>query len=184
MSGKITGSITLDENDPVIQPILSLNQKVLAALQPLPNCVVHLELFRRTNGELVFLEIACRAPGGMIVQMHHKHCHINFEQAHFSMQMGLPFDLTQHNQGPYCAWAWFPLVEGTIRGFQSLPIQSHHQIVWKIKVGETYSAAKSLIDYGGSIILWNEDYAELRRDFNYLAALIESPILTHIEETT
>jgi biotin carboxylase len=174
MSGKITGCITLID-DILIKQLLDFNKKVLMALRPLPDCVTHLEVFRRPNGELVFLEVACRAPGGMIVQMHEKHCGINFEQAHFSMQMNLPFSV-QPQRGHHCAWAWFPLQEGTVQGFRPLSIKSPHELHWKIKVGEKYHAAESLIDFAGAILLWNEDYYQLYEDFNYLAES-KSPII-------
>ena len=179
MSGKITGGITLPKNNKVVSEILEFNAKVLMALRPLPNCVTHLEIFQRAHGELVFLEIACRAPGGMIVQMHEKHTGVNVEQAHFAMQMGLEFELNKYQKdGPYCAWAWFPLVKGKVIGIRSLDIKSHHEIFWEIKPGEIYKKPQSLIDFAGGIILWNDDYHKLRADFDYLAHLKQPAIIT------
>lgn len=169
-SGKIAGTITLSNDNPIVDCILDFNQKILKAFQPLPNCVTHLEIFERQNGELVFLEIACRAPGGMIVQMYEKNCGINFEQAHFAMQMDLPFNIPDIN-GPYCAWAWFPMQAGKINDYVKLTINSPHQLTWKVKIDERYDQAKSLIDYAGSIILWNDDAEILTNDFNYLSKL-------------
>lgn len=182
MSGKITGGITLPPHDPLVAEILAYNERVLTALKPLPNCVTHLEIFQRPNGELVFLEIACRAPGGMIVQMHEKHTGINVEQAHFAMQMNLEFDLSKYKKGPYCAWAWFPLIDGKVKGFRELDIKSLHEIFWKIKLGDTYQKAQSLIDFGGGIILWNDDYKILRADFDYLANLTQPVIMTENDD--
>lgn len=178
MSGKITGGIKLPTDDPLVQKILTLNKQIIKALHPLPNCVTHLELFQRENGELIFLEIACRAPGGMIVQMHEKHTGINFEQANFAVQMGIPFDPQQIQSGPYCAWAWFPIVAGKVLGFKKLNIKSEHNIFWKIKPGEVYENAQSLIDYAGGILLWNDNYQKLRQDFDYLAQLKDSAVIT------
>lgn len=178
--GKINASITLPDHDPLYNQLIQFNEQALKALRPLPNCVTHLEIFQRPNGELVYLEVACRAPGGAIVQMHEKHCGINFEQAHFTMQMGLDFNMQLFQKGPYCAWAWFPLMEGKILGFRQLDIKSPHQIAWKVKAGENYQKAKSLIDFAGSIILWNDNYEILRRDFDYLAQLNEPAVITQL----
>ena len=181
--GKINASIIVPSDGPLYNQLIQFNEQALMALRPLPNCVTHLEIFQRPNGELVYLEVACRAPGGAIVQMHEKHCGINFEQAHFVMQMGLEFNMQHFQKGPYCAWAWFPLAEGKILGFRSLDIKSPHQIAWKVKVGEIYQKAKSLIDFAGSIILWNDDYEILRRDFDYLAQLNEPPVITQVAKS-
>jgi biotin carboxylase len=178
MSGKITGSITLTDEDPLVNELKAFNHNVLMALRPLPNCVTHVEFFRRPNGQLIFLEIACRAPGGMIVQMHQQRYGINFEQAHFAMQMGLEFNFS-HSIGPHCAWAWFPLREGKVKALKPVSIKSAHEIVWKITPQEIYPKATSLIDYAGSIILSNHNHAQLRCDFAYLAQA-ESPIITDI----
>jgi hypothetical protein len=177
MSGKVTGSIALPDDDLMGKQILAFNRQVITALKTLPNCVTHLEVFRKHDGELVFLEIACRAPGGMIVQMHQYHCGINFEEAHFRMQMGLPFDASI-TPGPNYAWAWFPNEPGTVAGFASLPIKSDHQITWKVEIGDKLTSAESLVDYAGGVILWNDNYDDLRNDFTSLTNFPTPFILT------
>lgn len=176
MSGKVLSSFSISDNT-LKEKILAFNASVINALRPIPNCATHFEFFQRPSGEFVFLEIACRAPGAMIVEFHEKRCGINIEQAHFSLQMGISPDLTLKKPLLPCAWAWFPKTEGTLRGWRPLAIQSPHQFHWYVKPGDYCHAATSLIDRAGGVLLWNEDDSTLRQDCDYLAQLQESVLI-------
>jgi biotin carboxylase len=177
MSGKVNGTITLPQEDEIVQRIIMLNQQVLQAMQPVPNGLIHLEVFRRENDELVFLELACRPPGGMIIQSYAKRFGIDIEQIHFGLQMGIKniFSLPQQSE-PYSAWVWFPYKAGKVKRFLDVSLQSSHESFWKININDELPSSTSLIDYSGGILLWNANYETLLQDFNYLASFNQPPI--------
>ncbi|MDF2867237.1 MAG: ddl 2 [Gammaproteobacteria bacterium] len=176
--GKPLGTLTLPQNSDLVQRILQFNASVLQTMQPLPDGVIHLELFVRNNQQLVFVELACRSPGGMVVQTYEKRFNINLEELHFRLQLGLDIDLTSIQQPEaYAAWVWFPYRAGRVAGFKPLAITSPHEQFWKVDIGTELPAPTSLIDYAGGLLLWNNDYAALERDFNHLADCTEPPIV-------
>jgi len=62
------GSVQLDRGSDDFRLAESFTKKVLRALPSAGFCPFHLEAFRRSDGELVFCEIACRLGGAHVVQ--------------------------------------------------------------------------------------------------------------------
>ncbi|MCB9295216.1 MAG: hypothetical protein H6559_19160 [Lewinellaceae bacterium] len=168
--GKFCGSISITEDSAEYQELKKFNRLVLDLLRP-ENCATHLELFKRENGELVFLEIAARAPGAMICQKHEKETGVNPEKVHFELQIGLQPQLPPiPDRKVFCASGWFPKVEGRVtRIEQDIPIKSQYELSWEIQLNELLNQSDSLIQIAGSIILWNESFEELQSDFSFLS---------------
>ncbi len=52
-------------------------------------------------------------------------------------------------------------------------IKSQYQLNWKVKEGDsTITKASRLGENVGSMLLWNENYEDLREDFNHLKTFI------------
>jgi hypothetical protein len=168
--GKFCGSISVNESSSEYEELKRFNTLVLRILQP-ENCATHLELFRRKNGDLVFLEIAARAPGAMICQKHEKETGVNPEKAHFELQIGLQPQLPAKSVKKFfCASGWFPKVKGrVVKTDQYLPIKSQYELNWEIQPNDQLKQSDSLIQIAGSIILWNESFEELQSDFSFLS---------------
>lgn len=165
LSGKICASITLPRESETFQELAAFTESVLMAIGPMPrDTVTHLEVFRTAQGELVFLEIAARAPAAMMPFVYERHLGVNIEEAHFRLHMGILDDLTIAD-GPYGAWAYFPHRTGTVTALHQPQLASPHEITWKIKVGDRFNDPENIRDTACIVLLWNDDYATLRRDF-------------------
>ncbi|MET9697954.1 ATP-grasp domain-containing protein [Streptomyces sp. NPDC006529] len=64
--GRILHSCMLDADDPLFEPARDLTRRALAALPTPATSLFHAEVFRATDGRLVFNEVASRMGGGMI----------------------------------------------------------------------------------------------------------------------
>ncbi|MFI9154161.1 hypothetical protein [Streptomyces sp. NPDC053367] len=66
MRGRALHSCLLDPDDPLLEPLLELTRRALAALPSPGTFMFHAEVFRDPAGRLVFNEVASRMGGGMI----------------------------------------------------------------------------------------------------------------------
>lgn len=168
LSGKICATITLPRDSEEFQQLADFTRRVLSAIGPMPrDTVTHLEVFRKANGELVFLEIAARAPAALVPFMYEKHLGLNIEEAHFRLHMGLLDDLNI-TYGPYSAFVYFPHRKGVVTALHQPVLRSQAIVTWKIQVGDHLDNPDNIRDAACTLLLWNDDYAELRRDFDYL----------------
>lgn len=65
-AGRTLHSCMLDADDPLFEPARELTRRALAALPTPETSTFHAEVFRTTDGRLVFNEVASRMGGGMI----------------------------------------------------------------------------------------------------------------------
>jgi len=168
LSGKICGSITLAKESETFRQLAHFTERILKAISPMPrDTVTHLEVFRKLDGELIFLEIAARAPAAMVPFTYEKHLGLNIEEVHIRLHMGL-FNDFELNYGPYSAFVYFPHRQGTVTALHQPDLHSESIVTWKINVGDQLTDPDNIRDAACSVLLWNEDYDELRRDFEYL----------------
>jgi biotin carboxylase len=114
MEQKPLGSITLPEDHPDAIQIREFNQKILKVLGYSNSGATHLELFKKPNGELIFLEVAARAGGGMIPKVYQHHLRLDLFATHFLLQINENY-MPRITQGPYACWVWFPLPGGILQ---------------------------------------------------------------------
>jgi ATP-grasp domain len=104
-SGKPSGSITLDRNDPIGPRLNQLAQSAVQCLGSTGCFVAHVE-FLSSEDTLYIGEVACRAPGGDIPWQSTVHTGIDIEETNLHFQYG------QSNRplvtGDAAAWLWFP----------------------------------------------------------------------------
>jgi biotin carboxylase len=168
LSGKICATITLPKDSQDFARLSAFTERVLDAIEQKPrDTVTHLEVFRKPDDELVFLEIAARAPAGMVPYTYAKHLGLNIEEAHFRLHMGILDDL-KIEYGPYAAFVYFPHRAGVVTALHQPVLRSNAEISWKINVGDRLVNPENIRDTACTVLLWNDDYDELRRDFAYL----------------
>ncbi len=85
-AGEPIGTIYWDRDKNQWSDYLSQILKVF----PFPDGVFHIEVFQRSNGEIVFLELACR-PAGAPLDIQIKHAHnVDINTLHLRLRTGLP----------------------------------------------------------------------------------------------
>ncbi|SDG11290.1 D-ala D-ala ligase C-terminus [Lentzea fradiae] len=169
--GKVNGSFTLPDDDPVVPVLKAFNEEVLATLRDKPrDGVFHHEIFLDPSGEPVFLEIAARAPAALIPMTGRIRWGVDIEQALFTLQRGEPFVPPAGYRGPFAAYVYFPKKAGTVAGLRRPAIVSDHRWTCNVRPGDLLGDATDIRDFAASVLLWNDDYAALRRDLDLLDA--------------
>jgi hypothetical protein len=169
--GKVNGSFTLPDDDPAVPVLKAFNEKVLATLRDKPrDGVFHHEVFLDAAQEPVFLEIAARAPAALIPMTGRIRWGVDIEETLFTLQRGEPFTPPENHRGPFAAYVYFPKKAGTVTALKRQEIGSCHRWTWNIRPGDTLDDATDIRDFAASVLLWNDDYAALRRDLDFLDA--------------
>ncbi|GAB2941632.1 ATP-grasp domain-containing protein [Hafnia psychrotolerans] len=168
IEGKPIGSLPLEKNDPLYQHFYEYNQSVFDALGYVPDGATHLEAFLTQDNRIVFLEIAARAPGGWIPQMHALCSGSNIEEQHFRSQMG-QWKKSVPQSETYAAWVWYPHREGECADLtKAINIANEYKTVWEVKHGSLLVRPQSVRDRIGGILLWGSSYSSLREDYQWL----------------
>ena len=169
-AGRINGSVTLADDDPVALRLRAFNARVLAALHDKPaRSVFHHEVFLTGDDVLVFLEIAARAPAALIPSTSHIRYGFDIEEAHFRLQRGDTLAVPAAD-GPYAAYVYFPKPAGTVGDLRPAVLRSSHRWTWNVAAGDRLEAATDIRDFAASVLLWNTDLDALRDDLRLLDA--------------
>lgn len=161
------GSFPLDPHDELYTRIVEFNYLALSSLSPLFPCVTHLELFYTPLDELVFLEVAARAPGALVSEMCRKATGLDLIEANLQLQMGV-FTPPQvlSSSPPFFSWAWFPAQQGSILKLQTPKLHSQYHVKWHTEPGRKYARiGESVIC---ELFFWHQDREKLIEDVNYL----------------
>ncbi len=161
-------SFVKNEEDIAIR-IKTLNQDVLKVM-PLLNGVTHHEVFVKPDGNIVFLEIAARTPGALLVPQYQKKFGINLLDISFLQQMDIEFNLQLNESKTYVATGQFPLGKGVVKKLNypsNLNSKFHFQ--HRIQKNDQLHGAKQLRDIAADIILENESEPALKQDMLYLS---------------
>lgn len=163
LKGRNVGNITVKDKLSIIEDIKIFNQVVLEALNK-PNGVIHLELFKLYNNELVFLEIASRPPGCMNNEMYEKSYSINLQEEHVSIQFEQS-TIKSVDRSTHAFWIWFPIKDGKIKSLKLPDINSKYENYWKYNIGDRLEKSVILTERLGGILVYNDNYDELLKDF-------------------
>lgn len=166
--GRICSTFTLPEEDPNYGRLVAFNEQVLSAFTAKPrNGVFHHEVFRLPGDELVFLEIAARAPAALAPATGRIRWGLDIEEAHFRLQRGEEVNAPSQ-RGPYAAFAYFPKRAGKVTARHLPAVESPHRWNWNVSVGDTLDRPTDIRDFAASILMWNDDFATLQRDLRRL----------------
>lgn len=178
--GRAVGSRTLADDDPARAPLIAFTDAVFAAFArhaPIPDGVTHMELFRRDDGEIIFLEVHFRPPGANVRQAYAERLGVNLEHYHLALQMGRTIAPIAA-RGDHAAWLYFPTADGTVADVHPLPPLRSRVIAadYGVAPGSVTQAPLSILDARGrgvvalSLVIAHPDADVLREDFERLAA--------------
>ena len=173
--GYPTGSIWLPSADPRWKQLSDFHQEVINALQP-PDGATHCELFLTEDNEVVFLEIAARPSGALVVSMVEKITGINLELAHFELRLQRPISLLQKTVTDFFLFCYIPKKNGTVSSLELPELMSSINMDWNIKPGDmiTPNPAKEheiLLkseNIAATLVLSNSNFDDLYQDFHTL----------------
>lgn len=168
--GRPLGVLELLQENSLFNELKSFNEKVLLILSP-PNGATHLEVFRKLDGELVFLEIGARPPGAYSCQINELNSGINLEEASIKAKLGISYDFTIQRDKAYAMFFYFPKKSGKVTKINPPHLHSTYKINWYISVGETLNASTDIASdsqLAAVMFVYNSDYSLLQDDFNTL----------------
>lgn len=169
--GKNIGTCMVPEYSNLYKNIVEFNCKVLHALT-VPDGATHTEIFKKSNGELVFLEMSARPPGGHIRWMYMNYDGVDIEEAHFKIRMGLSYQLKRKPSGHHAAFMFFPTRNGKVTHINPLPIICDHESYWNIEIGQQLQDAENLaVKKAGGVCL-KGPYSQVKFDFDRLKDFI------------
>lgn len=164
---RVNADINLIDTDPRVPRMIDFTETVLSALGWLDGAC-HLELFHTEDDELVFLEVGARFKGlaGLAgMQINYQTALLNLA---FEVEAGLrshPWDQEQI----YCYDGVIPKRGGVVERLVEPDLESRVDFKWKVAVGDVIEQGASLIDNGGTFLVYNKDYDAAYRDFKRLA---------------
>lgn len=168
LQGKPLGSIILPEESEDNSVLRGFNQEVLRSLSPLMDGITHLEVFLSPQKKPIFLEIAARSPGALIPRVYEMHSGLNFQELFFKLQMRQLVSI-QPLKGPHIAWCWMPYPrDGSVAQLYEPEIFSKYSIQWHAKKGDKVGKSQTVRDRICEMILQNDDFDTLKKDFDYL----------------
>lgn len=165
--GKSLGSLILEYNHDVKKSLFEFSNIVVKATS-VPDGAFHLEVFLNRKQELVFLEIAARTPGALVIPVYEKMFGFNFEEQHYRIQLGKPNISSINNHKKYAAWMIFPMCDGIVKSFNQPHLKSKYQIEYFVKIGQKTESSKDLSSVAASIIIEDESYNKILSDFKEL----------------
>jgi len=167
-AGRVNADINIIDSDPQVARMVGFGEQVLAALGWLDGAS-HLELFRTKADELVFLEVGARFKGLAGLAAMQRNYGVALLNLAFEIEAGLksrPWDQPRI----FCFDGVIPKRSGVVERLVPPDIESEYSMAWKVKPGDVIGQGTSLIDNGGTFLVWNEDYDVLYRDFRRLAS--------------
>jgi len=170
--GYPTGSIWLPPFDLRWNKLNEFHERVIRAMQP-PDGATHCELFLSENNEIIFLEIAARPSGALVVSMVEQITGVNLEVAHFKLRLHRPLTIQQKPLTTFSLFCYIPKIHGQVLSLESPSLKSELNVEWTIKPGDVITAASMeendiLLRHSNiaaTIILNNPDFDSLYDDF-------------------
>lgn len=161
--GKALVSIPLPQSHEIAKKASVLSQNVIEAFD-YNTGATHLEFFVKEDGEFVFLEIAGRTPGAVIVPMYNKQFEINLP----NIDLLNHFDLLKHQDFKskmHCFSGIFPIFKGIVSALNAPKINGTFDLKFLVKEGNILDDCKSLRDISATILAENESFEKAYQDF-------------------
>jgi hypothetical protein len=171
-AGRSIGAFNLPVDDPDAVAVRALNANVLAALDP-PDGATHMECFRLRSGELVFLEISARPPGGDMVGIYRYCFGIDLALAHFVLRAQEPYRLELNEQTRFAGWALHPHRQGRVRAVRVPSFRSEYELRLTVAVGDVIDASSQhIVDRpAAEFWLYSDDYDRVAEDCQVISRL-------------
>lgn len=163
--GKMHVSIPLLPDNPLAQRIYQFNDQVIHALGHVDGST-HMEFFYTPEKELVFIEIAARAPGGDILTNYWRNFGIKLMPLDLRIHAGEKITIIPKPTEEYFFTGRIPYVKGKVTHLNKPDIGSKYHIDWKINPGDIISHnSLTPMDFCASFWVSNPDYQQLYQDF-------------------
>ena len=165
--GKVLSSFPLDEHDELSFNLIQFAKKCLYVLGA-NNVVNHMELFVKTNGDIVFLEVSARPPGAYLNLTHRINHGINLVDIDFALQSGLNVNLNAERTNEKAFFAIFPLKPGRVIALKPPHVSSRFDMTWHVDQGDAISPDRctNIINKAAHAIFYGTTLQQLRDDFN------------------
>lgn len=138
---------------------------------PIDGSLFFVQFFDTSNG-LVLNEIACRPPGAVGSAIFCNNCGISPETVHIMGQTKLIQLKNFIKPTPFYGMVVYPkrlIAECKLNEVPVDQLQSYVKTQWQVKNGQTLKSATNVGDVVARISLWNDNYASLLKDLNYLS---------------
>ena len=166
--GKPNGSIVMSESDPINNQIREFSENALTKLGLPKSGITHLELFRKNDGDLVFLEVAYRPGGGWINKMYKSYLNRDIDIDHVMLQIDPEYKINI-KYGNYSAWVMYPLEKGVVTRCNHAPVYSESTEVFKVSAGDHItSSIMRLSDVAHIIHINDKNFKTVLEDFELL----------------
>ena len=146
------------------------------------NGVYHAEFFVRqkpnSDDEIIFIEIAARPGGAMVVDMIEESYGVNLHHIHFALQLNQSYTVKPVFK-QFGMWAWVPPKCGTFIGFNFPPFKSEIKLVEKVKCGDVIAEPETVLNVIVGILFLSKDIEDINHDYNLLTSpnAVESMVL-------
>lgn len=158
------------------QYLYDFNQSVITELGFTDGSTHHELFIQDTTGDIIFLDIAARVPGGIGVHFHETNSNINLIDANLYLTVNRELlSKVQSAQKNNVVSALLPVGNGLVKKLNEPEIQSPFDIIWNIEEG-TQVDCHSLIDTAGVLTFRNDNLEVLRSDFEKLQSYV--PVTT------
>jgi hypothetical protein len=162
----------LPTSDPRWYKLNEFHQQIITTLLP-PDGATHCELFLTKNNEVVFLEIAARPSGALVVAMIEHNTGVNIELIHSQLRLQRPFIIQKKLITTFSLFCYIPKKIGTVVTLELPNLKSEVSVTWTIKIGDVISPVAlkdndilfKPTDIAGTIILNNANFESLYTDF-------------------
>lgn len=138
----------LHPEEPLFARLQDATTAVVAALPPAPGILpFHAELFHTPDDTVALCEIACRAGGAGIVDMHERAFGINLYRAGLLGQAGRGHEVTWHDPVTRLGYGWFPPRRGVLRTLPGhCPLPRALTYTTSATPGRRYEGPRSAVD--------------------------------------
>ena len=171
-AGRSLGVWTLPADDPAAVRVTEFGHRALEALRP-PDGGVHMEVFGTPDGELVFLEVAARPPGGEMRAVYLRTHVVDIDLAHYLLRAGEPYAVRPRPTGELGAWVITPRRAGRVSAVDVPALRSEHTVRVHVSVGETVARASAHIvePPSAEFMVFGADRAAFGHDMDLLRDL-------------
>ncbi|CAM3944723.1 ATP-grasp domain-containing protein [Xenorhabdus thuongxuanensis] len=161
-------SIILPHQDKLHNELYYFSKKVIGALG-LDNGVTHMEIFRDNNThELIFLEVGARPAGGVNVNLFKRKFGIDLVEESLKIELGLKVSDIKPINELYFIAGTFPTLHGKLINIKNPSIESEFELNCFYTIGDKMDTPTSLRSRGADIIVYNNCYNALKKDFSRL----------------
>jgi hypothetical protein len=169
--GKTIAYRVLPHDSDIYQDLSQFNQRALTALFVVDG-VTHTEVFRKEDGEIIFLEMSARPAGGDLRWVYQTFDGVVIELAHFLIRMSLPYHCNPAFTGVYAAHVSFPMRSGVVIEIPDLKYRSNAKTVWNITIGDRLQKAEDLASIKAGTVRLHGKNEEIEQDFKYLKHVV------------